>query len=280
MGLALQSAAWGYSVTADTQFTWLNSSFSATGHGTSVPPSSIVPGASGAGSTYDGAFANSYSGWSFSAAAVQDYAVFYARASSQAHRDSPGNDFEAWQTFATGTFIETLTIPSAPVGVAYGSTGQLMMGWDVTGSSSSGTAGSTYLAMFATTSPSLPNTNSNTAAIASTGHYDLVSPISFYFDTPFQLTIRSSLSAAVGYDYRYSTAPPNFIDAASGDFLHTVILASVGVFDSAGTSLNNFIITTDSGRPFLPAAVPLPSTLLLLGPALAGLVVMRRRFKE
>ena len=92
-GLLLQSSAWGYTVTADTAFTWLNSSFSATGHGTDVPSGSIVSGSSGDASSYTGSFSNAYSGWSWTAAVVQDYGIFYAQASTQAHRDFPGNDF-------------------------------------------------------------------------------------------------------------------------------------------------------------------------------------------
>jgi hypothetical protein len=280
MGLALQSAAWGYTVDADTQFTWLNSTFSSTGHGTPVASGIIVPGVSGgAGSTYDGTFANSYSGFTWSAAVVQDYGIFYARASTQAHRDFPGNDYEAFQTIDTGTFIQTLTIP-APVGVTSGSTGHLMLGWDVTGSTLSGTGGSAYLAMFARTSASLPATNSNTVAIVGNGHYDLVSPISFSFGTPFELTVLSEVFAGVGYDYRYTTAPSSFSDSAEANFLHTVILASVGVNDNAGNSLADFTIITDSGRPFLPVTAPVPSTMLLFGSALAGLVVIKRGFKE
>jgi hypothetical protein len=280
IGLALQSAAWGYSVTAATQFTWLNPSNN-TGYGTAVPPSSLVPGASGAGSAYNGTFANSYSGFSWSAAAVQDYQVFYASASTQAHRDSPGNNFEVFQTFATGTIIQTLTIP-APVGVINGSTGQLMLGWNVTGSSSNGTSGFADLIMSARTSASLPNTSSSTGSIVTSGPYNLSSPISFTFGTAFDLTVDGRVFAAVGYDYRSSTPPSSFSDAAAAYFLNTVILSSVGVNDSAGNPLADFTIITDSGLPFLPAGapVPVPSTLLLLGPALAGLVVMRRRFKE
>lgn len=275
MGLALQSTAWGtiYTTTADTWFTWVNPSFNSTVHGTTTVAGIIVPGASGAGSTLLQGFDNGNFGFSSSAAAVQDYGVFYAQAFTKAYDNAPFPP-QAFQTFATGTFSESVTIPSAPSGVPYGSTGTMTPGWNVTGSSSSGAAGDAWLGIFASTNASLPNTYSNTVAIHSNGHYDLVTPISFTFDTPFLFTVSSEVFAAVGY-----STTTVFSDAASADFLHTVILASVVVSDSFGNPLTNFTITTDSGRPFLPAAVPVPSTLLLLGPALAGLAVMRRRFK-
>ena len=156
----------------------------------------------------------------------------------------------------------------------------MMLGWDVTGSSSNGSSGSAYLAMFARTSASLPNTSSNTFAITGNGHYDLADPIAFTFGAPFQLTVLSEVFAGVGYNNVGVTTPISFSDAAAADFLHTVILASVGVNDSAGNPLADFTIMTDSGRPFLPVVAPLPSTMLLLGPALAILVVMKRRFIE
>jgi hypothetical protein len=273
MSLALQSAAWGYTTAADTMFRWVNPSFHTEDHGTSTVAGLIVPGANGAGSTYLLGFDNGNFGISSSAAAVQDYGIFYGQAFTRAYDNAPFPP-QAFQTFATGTFSESLTIPSAPSGVPFGSTGTLMPGWNVTGSISSGAAGSAYLGIFASTNASLPNTYSNTVAIHGNGHYDLVGPISFTFDTPFLFTVSSEVFAAVGY-----STTTVFSDAASADFLHTVILSSVGVNDSAGNSLADFTIITDSGRPFLPSPVPVPSTLLLLGPALAGLAVMRRRFK-
>ncbi len=209
---------------------------------------------------------------------MQDYGIFHAQASTQAYRDFPGNDYEAFQTFATGTFNQTLTI-DAPVGVSNGSTGSLMLGWDVTGSASA--TGSAYLAISARTNASLANTNSNTFAIMSNGHYDLTSPISFTFGTPFQLTIDSAVQANVGYDYRYTTAPDSFSDTASADFLHTAILSSFMVNDSTGAPLSGFTIATDSGRPFLPTIAPVPEpetyAMFLAGLGLMGAVVRRRK---
>ena len=195
---------------------------------------------------------------------------------------TPGMTHEAFQTFATGELIQTLTIP-APVGVTTGSTGSMLLGWNVSGSSSNGISGSAYLAMFARTSASLPNTSSNTFAITGNGHATIWPTRSHLpLDPPFQLTVLSEVFAGVGYNNLGVTTPISFSDAAAADFLHTVILASVGVNDSVGNPLADFTIITDWGRPFLPvtAPVPLPSTMLLLGSALGGLVVMRRRFKE
>jgi len=277
-GLTLQSPAWGYSVTADTQFIWLNSSFTSTAHGTDVPSGSIVPGAGGDASSYTGSFSSSYSDFSWTAAAVQDYGIFHAQASTQAHRDFPGKDYEAFQTFASGTFSQSLTI-AAPVGVSNGSTGSLLLGWDITGSASA--TGSAYLAISARTSAPLANTNSYTLAIMSNGHYDLTSPISFIYGTPFQLTIDSYVQANVGYDYRDTTAPTSFSDTASANFLHTAILSSVSVNDSTGATVSGYTIITDSGLPFLPTPSPVPEpetyAMLLVGLGLMGAIARRKQ---
>ncbi len=208
-GLMLQSPAWAYFVSADTQFTWLNSTFTTTEHGIYVPPSSILSGASGDASSFSGSLANTYFDYSSAAIAVQEYGVFHAEASTHAHRDSPGNDYEAFQTLATGTFDQILTI-AAPVGISDGSTGSLMLGWDITGSASASASGSAYLQVLAKTGASLPNTNSSTVAIMSDGHYQLINPIAFAFGEPFQLTLDTSVQANVGYDFRSTVAPASF----------------------------------------------------------------------
>lgn len=282
-GLVIQSTAWGYAVTADTQFVWRNSTFTAPGHGTDVPAGSLVPGAGGVASSYTGDFASapasSAFGFAWTASAVQDYGVFHGQASTQAYRDFPGNDYESFQTFATGTFSQTLTI-DAPAGVSNGSTGSLLLGWDVTGSAS--TTGSAYLVILARTSASLANTNSQTFAITGNGHYDLMSPIAFTYGAPFLLTIDSAVQANIGYDFRFTTAPNSYSDTASADFLHTAVLASVSVYDSTGAALSGYTIGTDSGRAFLPAVTPVPEpetyVMLLAGIGLVG--EMARRLKR
>ena len=156
MGLALQSVAYGYTVDATTLFTLVNSSGSNTSSGCRCPRAASFRGQAAPGPAYDWSVSAPLVSITWSAAAVQDYGIFYARASTQAYRDGPSS-FEAFQTTAMGTFIQNLTIP-APVGVTNGSMGTMMTGWDVTGSSSSGTSGFAYLAMFATSSASLANT--------------------------------------------------------------------------------------------------------------------------
>ncbi len=278
----LQSPAWAYSVSADTQFTWLNSTFTTTEHGIYVPPSSILSGASGDASSFSRSLANTYFDYSSAAIAVQEYGVFHAEASTHAHRDSPGNDYEAFQTLATGTFDQILTI-AAPVGISDGSTGSLMLGWDITGSGSASAGGSAYLQLLAKKGASLPNTNSSTVAIMSDGHYQLINPIAFAFGEPFQLTLDTSVQANVGYDFRSTVAPTSFRDTASADFMHTAILSSVTVNDSTGAELSGFTIVTDSGRPFLPTLAPVPEpesyAMFLAGLGLMGAIARRRKSK-
>lgn len=266
-----------YTQSADTYYIYRNETYS-TGpsYGSAVPPGSILPGATtGIASNLNLAGGNANFGYAFLASAVQDYLTFHGSALSSGFRNGPSG-YETFQTWATGSVTETLTIPSAPVGASYGSIGQLMLGWNVTGSIAPGTAGSAYMGIFARTSPSLPNTSSNTVAIHGNGHYNLVSPMSFFYDTPFTVTIDSSVFAAVAYDYSgiYSPAPSPlptvFSDTASADFLHTAILSTASVLDGNGNPLDGLTINTSSGLPF-PLPVPEPATLtaLMLGVTLS-----------
>ncbi|MHB1157980.1 MAG: PEP-CTERM sorting domain-containing protein [Phycisphaerales bacterium] len=259
---------------------------------TPVPPASILPGATtgvasnlnvaGAADGTTSPYSNSNFTYTVLASAVQDYLSFHGSASSSFYRNGPSG-FEYFQTWATGSVTETLTIPSAPVGVPFGSIGQLMLGWTVTGSVSQGAAGTAYMSIFAHTSPSLPNTHSNTVAIHGNGHYDLVGGMSFFYDTPFTVTIESSVFAAVGYDYSgiYSPAPSplpaTFSDTASADFLHTAILTTASALNGSGNPLPGLTINTSSGLPF-PLTVPEPATLtvLMLGVTLG---IARRRYR-
>lgn len=272
--LMLQSPAWAYTVTADTQFTRVNSTYSATGHGVGVAPATILPGASGTASSYSGGFANDYFDFSWTAVVVQEYGAFHAQAYTQAHRDSPGKDYEAFQNYASGTFAQTLTI-DAPIGISNGSTGSMMLGWDITGNASA--TGSAYLGILARTSAAVANTNSYTATITNNGHYDLFDPIAFTYGTPFRLTIDSYVQANVGYDYRYTAAPLSFSETASANFLHTAIMSSVTVNDSTGAALAGYTIVTDSGRPFLPVPEPEAYAMWLAGLGLMGAIARREK---
>jgi hypothetical protein len=265
---------------ADTFYVYANETFhNAPAYGSSVSPGSILPGATtGVASNLNLAGGNANFGYAFLASAVQDYLTFHGSALSSGFRNGPSG-LEYFQTWATGSITETLTIPSAPVGAPFGSVGHLMLGWDVTGSVSPGSSGSAYMGIFAHTSPSLPNTSSNTVAIYANGHYNLGSPMSFYYDTPFTVTIDSNVFAAVAYDYSgiYSPAPSplpaTFTNTSSANFLHTALLTSASALDAFGNPLEGTTINTSSGLPF-PLPVPEPGTLSLL--ALGGLALIRR----
>jgi len=281
IGLTFQSAAWGYSVDASSFYIYRTgpNGFTSQSDGTATAASNIIPGASGVGSSVLALYGptNGLS-LSVSAQAVQDYGTFHGQASSALVRDYTGGSFEVLQVFATGKFVETLTI-AAPAGAA-GTDGKLMLGWDVTGSSSSGTSGDAHLSISARTSASLPNTNSQTTSITSNGRYFLFSPISFTFGTAFDLTVESAVFAAVGYDNTSNAGPLTFSDLASADFLHTAILSSVGVSDGAGNALANFTITTGSGRAFpVAAAIPEPESyaMMLAGLGLLGFFARRKK---
>ena len=280
IGLAFQSAAWAYTVDASSFYIYRvgPNGFTSQSDGTATAASNIVPGASGVGSSIVTGFgpANGLS-LSVSASSIQDYNVFRAQASSQLTRAFTGGNFEVLQAFATGKFVESLTI-----GGPAGTQGQLMLGWDVTGSSSNGTSGDTRLIINAAKSASLPNTSSQTPAINGNGHFFLSSPIAFTFGSAFNLTIDSSVFAAVGYDNTSNTGPATFSDLAAADFLHTVTLTNADVRDRAGNPITNFTITTGSGRAFLPLvapAVPEPESyaMLMAGLGLLGFVARRRK---
>ena len=280
VGFTFQSAAWGYTEDASTFYIYRTGPNGFTNQiaGTPTAASNIVPGASGVGSSVITSYAGNGLSLSVSAQAVQDYATFHGQASSQLSRDYTGGSFENLRVVATGTFVETLTI-AAPNGMA-GTDGKLMLGWDVTGSSSNGTSGDAYLGIFAQSSASLPNTYSQTTGITSNGRYFLFSPISFTFGTAFDLTVESSVIAAVGYDNTSYAGPNTFSDSASANFLHTAILSSVGVSDSAGNALTNFTITTGSGRAFpVAASVPEPESyaMMLAGLGLLGFFARRKK---
>jgi hypothetical protein len=282
IGLTFQSAAWGYTEDASSFYIYRTgpNGFTSQSNGTATAASNIIPGASGVGSSFQAIWGPT-NGRSFavSGLAVQDYTTFHAQASSQlANAFLTGGSFEVLQAFATGTLVESLTI-AAPPGTI-GTNGQLMLGWDVTGSSSNGTSGDARLSINARTSASLPNTNSLTPSITSNGRYLLSSPISFTFGQAFDLTISSTVFAAVGYDNTSNGRSDPFSDSASADFLHTAILSSVGVRDSAGNALANFTITTGSGRAFLVAApIPEPESYatMLAGLGLLGFFARRKK---
>ncbi len=274
-------AAYAVVQSADTFYVYGNETYhNAPAYGSSVSPGSILPGATtGVASNLNVVGGTSNFAYGFVASAVQDYLAFHGSASSTGYRNGPSG-LEYFQTWATGSVSETLTIPSASVGAPFGGVGQLMLGWDVTGSASLDPDSSAYMGISARTSPSLPNTNSNTVAIYANGHYNLVGGMSFFYDTPFTVTIDSTVFAAVGYDYRgiYTPAPSplpaTFSDTASADFLHTALLTSASALDAFGNPLEGTVINTSSGLPF-PLPVPEPGTLSLL--AMAGVFLIRRR---
>ncbi len=274
LGAACASGALGsYTVSTETLFAYGNETFHNMDFGVPVAPGSVLPGASGSASAYDQTYANGSYGFTISSAAVQDYLTFRGRASAEAHRTAPSGGFEYFQSFATGKFIETLTIP-APAGVTPGSVGTIQPGCDVTGSSSEGASGSSYLYITAHTFVPLSPVTSNTIAIHGDGHFDVVDPIKFFYDTPFEIMIDTTVFAGVGYDYTSMPGPAVFSDIASADFLHTAILTSAIVRDSFGTVHPDAVINTSSGLPF-PYEVPAPGTITLA--AFAGVVGARRR---
>ena len=279
IGLTFQSAAWGYTEDASSFYIYRTgpNGFTSQSNSTLTPASNIVPGASGVGSS----FSTSYpvtNGLSFSASAqaVQDYTTFHGQASSQLTRSYNTNgSFEVLQVFATGKLVESLTIGSFT-----GADGKLMLGWDITGSSSTGISGGASLIINAWTSASLPNYYSQTSGITGNGRFFLSSPISFTFGKAFDLTIESSVFAGVGYDNTSGTGSDTFSDAAMADFLHTAILSSVGVSDNAGNAITDFTITTGSGRTFpAVASVPEPTTyaMMLGGIVLLGFFARRKK---
>jgi len=276
--LALQPvAARSETVTASSLFRWVNSSFTSNVPGQTMSAEAIIPGGSGVGSGLDAARTFPTFNYGVHVAVLQDYGVFRGEASVSAGRTNPGADFEFWQLFGEGQFKETLTIP-APAGVANGSVGNLMLGWDITGAIRASDGGSASLSISARTSAPLPNSSSNIPAFFGSGHYELASSIPFFFGTPFELTVDSSVFAGIGYDYRFTTPSLQFSATAEAGFLHTAVLSTAAVSDAAGTPVPDFTITTASGRAF-PVAVPEPGTLALAcwAPLLVGIYWRRRR---
>lgn len=278
IGLTFQSAAWGYTEDASSFYIYRTgpNGFTSQSNSTPTAASNIIPGASGVGASVLQSY-GPQNGLSFSASAqaVQDYTTFRGQASSQLARDYTKGSFEVLQVFATGKLVESLTIGTLGQG-----DGKLMLGWDVTGSSSKGISGDVRLLINARTSASLPNTNGQTSGITGNGRFFLSSPISFTFGKAFDLTIESSVFAAVAYDNTSSVGPDAFSDTASADFLHTAILSSVGVSDNEGNAMTNFTITTGSGRTFpAVASVPEPTTyaMMLGGMGLLGCVALRKK---
>jgi len=206
----------------------------------------------------------------------QKYGIFGGSASAYMKRLSP-YDFEYFQSFATGTFKETLTIP-APLGVANGSTGKLMLGWDITGSHGFDDNSSSYMSISAMSSASLPGSSSYVVGIFGSGHYQLLAPIPFIFGTPFVLTVESGVFAGTGYDYRFTTPPTAFTGYAFASYSNTAVLSTALVSDAVGTPYPEAAIITDSGHAF-PVVVPEPtsSVLLLVG---AGVLMASRVRKQ
>ena len=272
--LALQPVAGqAFTISASSVFFYRNSSFNSTVPGGSMDAALIVPGGSGEGSGLNSN--GNLVGFSYSVAvaALQDYGVFRGRAFAGATRSSPGATFEVFQVFGEGIFKETLTIP-APMGVANGSTGQLMLGWDVTGTLATSINGSAALYISAHTSVPLPNSSSIVLGITGSGHYELDHAIPFIFGTPFELTVDSAVFAAVGYDYTQTTPSEQFSTVAEAGFLHTAILSTAAVSNAAGTPLPDATIITSSGRAFPVVVVPEPASLCL---AIAGLALVATR---
>jgi hypothetical protein len=280
--LALQPAcAHAGMIAATAFFQYGNSSF--TGGFVPTPIFSDTSLVGSVSAAYDSGFQASGSlEYHVVAASSQGYGIFAASASAYMKRLSPFG-FEYFQSFATGTFKETLTIP-APLGVANGSTGNLMLGWDITGSrvqdpdSIAGSNAQLYIS--ARTSAPLPGYSSFVIGIDGNGHHQLLSPLQFIFGTPFLLTIDSHAFAGTGYDYRFTPAPSQFTGYAAASYSNTAILSAALVSDAAGTLYPDAAINTASGRAFLVStAVPEPNSLVLLL-AGAGLLMVSRRARR
>lgn len=252
-----------------------NSSYTAGGPPTPIfSDTSLVASVSAA---YDSGFQASGSlEYQVQSGSYQGYGIFGASASAYMKRLGP-YDFEYFQSFATGTFKETVTIP-APLGVANGSTGKLMLGWDITGGHVQDDHSSSQLYISASTSASLPDTSSYVVGIDGGGHYQLLTPIAFTFGTPFLLTVDSHAFAGTGYDYRFTTPPTQFTGYAAASYSNTAILSTTLVSDAAGTPYPLATIITDSGRSLTEAVPELTSSTLLL--AAGGLLLAIRARKR
>lgn len=190
---------------------------------------------------------------------------------------SPSNTFRSYSANGAGTFTETLTI-LAPFGVVDGSIGKLTPGWDISGSltaccdTPNGESARAALFISAQTSAPLSNTSSVIRPFAGNGHCDLVDPIQSIFGTPFQLTVSSSVSADVGYDFRTTTPTASYNGIAAASFLNTAVQSTAVVSDATGNPLSGISIITSSGRDFpVSSAVPLPATVWFWVPRSVGL---------
>jgi hypothetical protein len=251
--------------------------------GTDVSPATIIPGASGAGSGLNVSFSDATASYGAAVSVVQDFGVFHGLVTVSASQLNPSGGFRGYSAAGAGTFVETLTI-FAPAGVANGSIGKLIPGWDISGSlqaccdTPSGESARAALFISAQTSAPLPNSSSVIGQFTGNGHYDLVDAIPFFFGTPFQLTVNSIVRADIGYDFRTAIATSSYNGVASASFLNTAALTTAAVLDAAGTPLTGVSITTSSGRPFPVAPeVPLPATLWLFSTAIGALSFVHRR---
>jgi hypothetical protein len=109
-------------------------------------------------------------------------------------------------------------------------------------------------------------------ALLSSGQYTYTTaPIFFTYGESFSFYVAlGAMSSLYGYD-------PG---SHSIDMLNTLTLSDIDVYDQFGGINMNYAIETASGAVYPFAGVPEPTTMLLLGSGLIGLVGLRRRFKK